>query len=308
MFQGNKKTKMLSKLYLLNLDRPLPPWKLPKPSMLMELCLVTAPNNPMGDRHIRRHYTRESRHGYASQNIAGRKVGPQSIAIQCSLFLLFTATRIRGVYGRSTVKTFSCPLVSVLFTLEPGLQFSGIRNFDSCSQCTSTTSRCRDRFRMLQKVGNSFLPRLTWTHLRLLVGASDVSVLSRRRFNFRLNIILSLMFSTMTWRIHLTRLQLQLAELRITGNTIQNMAWLFVNTSSQGATFAARLTVLPKRLGWVGRDIQSAVHVLTKTVLLNNIGISMKTMIRFRLFLCFGLEPRISFMKTLEMPAWRLRP
>ena len=53
-----------------------------KAMMLMELCLVTAPNNPMGDRHIRRHYTRESRHGYASQSIAGRKVGPQSMAIQ----------------------------------------------------------------------------------------------------------------------------------------------------------------------------------------------------------------------------------
>ena len=275
-----------------------------KPSMRMELCLVTAPNNPMGDRHIRRHYTRESRHGYASQSIAGRKVGPQSIAIQlCSSFLLFTATRIRGVYGRSTVKTSSCPLVSVLFTLEPGLQFSGIRNFDSCSQCTSTTSRCRDRFRMLQKVGNSFLPRLIWTHLRLLVGTSDVNMLSRRRFNYRLNIILSLMFSIMTWRIHPTRTQPQLAELRITGNTIQNMAWLFVNTSSQGANFAARLTVLPKKLGWAGRGTQSAVHVLIKMVLLSSIGISTKTMIRFRLFLFFGLGPRISFMKTLQMPA-----
>ena len=52
-FRGTTlKTKMLSKLYSLNLDRPLPPWKLPKPSMRMELCLVTAPNNPMGDRHI----------------------------------------------------------------------------------------------------------------------------------------------------------------------------------------------------------------------------------------------------------------
>ena len=39
------------------------------------------------------------------------------------------------------MKTFSCPLVSVLFTLEPGLQFSGIRNFDSCSQCTSISSK-----------------------------------------------------------------------------------------------------------------------------------------------------------------------
>ena len=190
-----------------------------------------------------------------------------------------------------------------LFTLEPGLQFSGIRNFDSCSQCTSTTSRCRDRFRMLQKVGNSFLPRLTWTHLRLLVDTSDVNMLSRRRFNFRLNIILSLMFSIMTWRIHPTRMQPQLAELRITGNTIQNMAWLFVNTSSQGANFAARLTVLPKKLGWAGRGTQSAVHALIKMVLLSSIGISMKTMIRFRLFLFFGLGPRISFMKTLEMPA-----
>ena len=49
-------------------------------------------------------------------------------------------------------------------------------------------------------------------------------MLSRRRFNFHLNIILSLMKTVMTWKIHPTRLQLQLAELRITGNTIQNMA------------------------------------------------------------------------------------
>ena len=218
-------------------------------------------------------------------------------------FLLFTATRIRGVYGRSTAKTSYCPLVSVSFTLEPGLQFSGIRNFDSCSQCTSTTSRCRDRFRMWQKVGNSFLPRSIWTHLRLLVGTSDVNMLSRRRFNFRLNIILSLMFSIMTWRIHPTRMQPQLAELRIIGNTFQNMAWLFVNTSSQGANFAARLTGLPKRSGWAGRGIRSAIHVLIRMVLLSSIGISMKTMIKFRLFLFCGLGPRISFTKTLEMPA-----
>ena len=110
-------------------------------------------------------------------------------------------------------------------------------------------------------------------------------------------------FKIMTWRIHPTRMQPQLAELRITGNTIQNMAWLFVNTSSQGANFAARLTLLPKRLGWAGRGTQSVVHVLIKMVLLSSIGISMKTMIRCRMFLFFGLGPRISFMKTLEMPA-----
>ena len=67
-------------------------------------------------------------------------------------------------------KTFFYPLVSVLYTLEPGLQFSGIQNFDSCSQCMSTTSRCRVRLRMWQKGGNSFLPKLIWIQLQQLVA------------------------------------------------------------------------------------------------------------------------------------------
>ena len=183
--------KTLSKLYSLNLDRLLLSWKQPKQFILMELCLEIAPNNPMGDRHIRRRCTRESRRGCASRSIAGRKVGPRSSAIRwCNLFLLSRVTRIRGVYGRSIVKTFFYPLVFVLYTLEPGLQCSGILSFGSCSQCTSTTSRCQVRFRMLQKGGNSFLPKLTW-NLQQLVGTSDVNTLSRRRFAFHRNIILS---------------------------------------------------------------------------------------------------------------------
>ena len=100
------------------------------------------------------------------------------------------------------------------------------------------------------------------------------------------------MFSIMTWRTHPTRQQL-LVELRITGNTIQNMAWLFVNMSNQGANFAKE----------IGRGTLSVIHASTKMVLLNSIGISMKTMSKFRLSLFFGSEPRISFTKTLVMPA-----
>ena len=179
-------------------------------------------------------------------------------------------------------------LVFILYSLEPGLQFSGIPSFGSCSQCTSTTLRCQVRFRTLQKGENLFLPKSTWIHLRQLAGTLDVNTLSRTRFVFHKNIILSLMFSIMTWRIHPTKQRLRLVELRISGNTIQNMAWLFVNTSSPGASFAARLTVLPRRLGWAGRGRLSANHASTKMVLLNFIGISMRSMNKFKLFLSMG--------------------
>ena len=62
----------------LNMDRPLLPWKRPKPLAPTELCLEIVPNNPTGDRHILRRCTRALRHGCASPNFAGRKVGPRS--------------------------------------------------------------------------------------------------------------------------------------------------------------------------------------------------------------------------------------
>ena len=68
------------------------------------------------------------------------------------------------------------------------------------------------------------------------------------------------------------------------------MAWLYVNMSNQGGSFAARLTALPKRLGWAGCGVRNAFHALRRMVMLSNISTSMTRMSNpnCSLSLCWG--------------------
>ena len=86
------KTKMQNKLYLQNLDRLLPPWKRPRPLMLMRQCLGIAHNSMQGHQNM-----------CAPPQISLAKM--LGLEVQRSGGAAYsTVTRIRGVYGKSVMK------------------------------------------------------------------------------------------------------------------------------------------------------------------------------------------------------------